>query len=171
MTVRSVGVETAYEFESNFIESELAVSMLEDFPALIWCNSRSQVVTECAELELGVQLAAEVSSENQAAGHFELRVSELLDANPSSGAEENDNRPSKTLIRKALEKRESRAKPTDYIYKDDNPAGRETAGQKLMVDMTVIGAEDGLASEETADDGEAGIQEWNRECDQGCGHA
>ena len=95
----------------------------------------------------------------------------MLDANPSSGAAENDDRSSKTLMHKALKERESRAKSTDYIYKDDNPAGRETAGQKLVVDMAVIGAEDGLASEETADDGEAGIQKRNRECDQGRSHA
>src|ERR1700692_140532 len=35
----------------------------------------------------------------------------------------------------------------------------------------MIGAEDGLASEETPEDGDAGIQKWNRECDQGRGHA
>jgi hypothetical protein len=171
MTVRSVSVEAASEFESNFIEAELAVSMLEDFPALVWCSGSSHVFTERAELELGVQVTAELSSENHAASHFELRVSEVLDANPSSDAEENDNWPSKTLMRKALKERESRAKPTDYVQKDDNPAGRETAGQKLVVDVTMIGAEDGLASEETADDCDSGVEEWNRECDKGRGHA
>src|SRR6266853_6618721 len=167
MTIRSLGVETASEFESNFIEAEFAVSMSEDFPAPVWCNGSGQVVTERAELELGVQVKAEVSSENNAAGHIELCVSEMLDANQSSSTKENDDRSSKTLMRKALKERESRAKPTDHIHKNDNPPGRETAGQKLVVDVTVIGAADGLASEETADDGEAGIQKWNRECDQG----
>jgi hypothetical protein len=114
-TVRGVRVETASGFESNFIEPELGVRMLEDFPALLWCNGSGQVVTEHAELELGVQKAAEVSTENKAAGHSELRISEVLDANPSSSAEENDNRSSKTLMRKALKERESRAEPTDYI--------------------------------------------------------
>lgn len=171
MTVCCVGVETASKFESNFIEAELAVCMLEDFPALIWCNGSIQVDTERAELKLRVQVTTEVSSENHAAGHSELRVSEMLDGNPRSGAEENDDRSSKTFMEKALEERESRAKSTDYVYKDDDPAGRETAGQKLVVDVAVIGAEDGLTSEETADDGEAGIQERNRECDQGRGHA
>ena len=42
---------------------------------------------ECAEPQFGVQLAAEVSSENQAASHFEFRVSEVLDANTSSDTE------------------------------------------------------------------------------------
>ena len=171
MTVHSVGVETAAEFESNFIEAELAVSMFEDFPALIWCNGRSQVVTERAELELGVQAATKGSSENNPAGHSELRVSEVLDANPSSSAEENDDRSSRTLMHEGLKQRESRAEPTDCIYKNDNPAGRETAGQKLVVDVAAVGAEDGLASEETAGDGEAGVQKWDRECDQGGGHA
>jgi hypothetical protein len=171
MSVRSVGVETTSEFESDFIEAELAVSMLEDFPALIWCNGSSQVVTERAELELGVQVAAEVSSEDNPPSYIELCISEVLNANPNSGAKENDNRPSKTLMRKALKERENRAKPTHHIYKDDNPAGRETVGQKLVVDVAAISAEDGLASEETADDGEASIQERNRKCDQGRGHA
>jgi hypothetical protein len=161
VTVRGVGVETASESEPNFMEAELAVGMLEDFPALIWCKGSSQVVTERAELELGVQEAAKVSSENHAAGHFELRISELVDSNPSSSAEENDDRSSKTLMRKVLKKRESRTKPTDYIYKNHNPAGRKTAIQKFVVDVAVIGAEDGLAAEEPADDGEAGIQKWN----------
>ena len=171
MTVRSVGVETASKFESNFIKAEIAVSMLEDFPALIWRDGSSQSLTERAELELGVQLAAEVSSENQAAGHSELGVFEVMDANPSSSAEENDDRSSKTLMGKVLKERESRANSTSYIYEDDDPAGREAAGQKLVVDVAVIGAEDGLSPEETADDGDAGIQKWNRECDQGRGHA
>jgi hypothetical protein len=49
--------------------------MLQDRPALIWCNGSSEVVTKCAELELGVQMAAKVSSEHYAASHFELRIS------------------------------------------------------------------------------------------------
>ena len=171
VTVRGVRVETASGFESNFIEPELAVRMLEDFPALCWCNGSGQVVTEHAELELGVQKAAEVSTENKAAGHSELRISEVLDANPSSGTKENDDRSSKTLMRKALKERESRAEPTDYIYKKDNPAGREAAGQKLVVDVAVVSTEDGLASEEPASDRNSSIQKWNRECDQGRGHA
>src|ERR1700680_2214422 len=123
MSVRSVIVETTSAFESNFIEAELAVSMLEDFPALIWCNGSSQVATERVELELGVQAAAKGSSENNAAGHSELCVSEMLNANPNSSAKENDDLSSKTLMRKALKERESRAKSADYIYKDDDPAG------------------------------------------------
>src|ERR1700676_2790355 len=171
MSIRSVGVETTSAFESNFIEAELAVSMPEDFPALIWCNGSSQVVTERAELEFRVQVAAEFSSENNPAGHIELCVSEVLNANQSSDAKKNDDRSSKTLMREALKERESRANPTGNIHKNDNPAGRETAGQKLVVDVAAIGAEDGLASEETADNGETGIQERNRKRDQGRGHA
>jgi hypothetical protein len=171
MTVRCVGVETATEFESNFIEAELAVRMLKDFPTLFCCNGSSQLVTECVELEFGVQEAAEVSSESHAARHSELGVSEVLDANPSSGTAENDDRSSKTLMNKTLKERESRTESTDYVYKKDDPARRETARQKLVVDVAVIGAKDGLASEETADDGEAGIQKWNRECNQGRSHA
>src|ERR1700681_1180707 len=169
MSVRSVGVETTSAFESNFIEAELAVSMLEDFPALICCNGSSQVVTERTELEFSVQVAAEVSSEKNPGSHIELCVSEALNANQSSDAKENDDRSSKTLMRVALKERESRAKPTGYIHKNDNPAGGKTAGQKLVVDVAAIGAEDGLAPEETADDGEAGIQERNRKRDQGRG--
>lgn len=115
MTVRSVSVETASKFESNFIEAELAVSMLEDFPALIWGNGSSQVFTERAEPEFGVQEAAEVPSENNSAGHFELRISEAVNSNPSCSAEEDDDRSPKTLMRKALHKRDSRTKPADYI--------------------------------------------------------
>ncbi len=40
-----------------------------------------------------------------------------------------------------------------------------------MVDVTVVGTEDALAPKETPDDGDASVQEWNRECDQGRGHA
>ena len=39
------------------------------------------------------------------------------------------------------------------------------------MDVAAIGAEDGLVSEETADDGEPGIEKWNRECHQGRSHA
>jgi hypothetical protein len=85
----------------------------------------------------------------------------LLDANPSSSTKENDYHSSKTLMSKTLEKRKTRAKSTDYVYEDDNPAGRKTARQKLVMDMAVIGAENRLVSEETADDGEPGIQKWN----------
>jgi hypothetical protein len=106
------------------MEAELTVSVLENFPALIWRDRSSQVFTEGAELEFSIQVTAEVSRENHAASHFELRVSQVLDANPSSDAEENHNRPSKTFVRKALKERESRAKPANYIYKDGNPAGR-----------------------------------------------
>jgi hypothetical protein len=171
MAVRRVGVEPASEFESNFIEAELAVSMLEEIPASIWCVGNSQVVTELAELEFCVQTAAKLSSENNPAGHIELCVPEVVNANQSSGAKENDDHSSKTLMREALKERESRARPTDYIHKNHNTARRETAGQKLVVDMAAVGAEDGLASEETADDGETGIQERNRKRDQGRGHA
>src|ERR1700676_3042937 len=171
MSIRSVGVETTSAFESNFIEAELAVSMLEDFPALIWCNGSSQVVTESVELEFCVQVAAEVSSENNPAGHIELCVSEVLNANQSSDAKENDDRSSKTLMSEVLKERESRTNTTDYIHKNDNPAGRETAGQKLVVNMAAIGNEDGLTSQETTDNGEARIQERNRKRDQGRGHA
>jgi len=38
------------------------------------------------------------------------------------------------------------------------------------MDVPVIGAEDGLVSEEAADNREPGIQERNRECNQRCGH-
>src|ERR1700686_826110 len=123
MSVRSVGVQTTSTFESNFIEAELTVSMLEDFPALIWCNGSSQVVTERAELEFCVQVAAEVSSENNPAGHIELCVSEALNANQSSDAKENEDASSKTLMRVALKERESRANPAGYIHKNDDPAG------------------------------------------------
>src|ERR1700686_3651024 len=123
MSVRSVGVQTTSTFESNFIEAELTVSMLEDFPALVWCNGSSQVVTERAELEFCVQVAAEVSSENNPASHIELCVSEALNANQGSDAKENDDCSSKTLMRIALKDRESRANPTDNIHKKHNPAG------------------------------------------------
>jgi hypothetical protein len=63
------------------------------------------------------------------------------------------------------------AKATDYVYKDDNPAGGETARQQFVVYVATIGAEDRLTSEETADNGEASIQYWNRERDQGRRHA
>src|ERR1700676_5731195 len=98
MSIRSVGVETTSAFESNFIEAELAISMSEDFPALIWCNGSSQVVTERAELEFRVQVAAEFSSENNPAGHIELCVSEVLNANQSSDEKKKDTPPPKPLI-------------------------------------------------------------------------
>ncbi|MGA8234515.1 MAG: hypothetical protein WB795_23765, partial [Candidatus Acidiferrales bacterium] len=144
--------------------------MSEDFPALIGCDGSREVVTERAELELSVQVTAEVPRENHAAGHLELCVSEVLDANPSSSAEEDDHCSSKTLMCKTLKERECRAKSANYIYKNDRPAGRKAAGQKLVVDVAVIGAENGLAAEETTDDRDAGIYKWNRECDQGRGH-
>src|SRR6202041_921796 len=89
----------------------------------------------------------------------------------SSRAEENDDRSSKTLMGKVLKERKRRANSTSYIYEDDDSAGREAAGQKLVVNVPMIGTEDGLSPEETADDGDAGIQKRDRECDQGGGHA
>ena len=112
---------------------------------------------ELAELQFSVQMAAELSSENQAASHLEFCVSKVLNANANSDTEKNDNRSSKTFMRKALNERESPAKSADYIYENDNPARSKTAGQKLVVDVAMIGAKNGLASEVTADDGKAGI--------------
>ena len=91
--------------------------MLEDFPALIWSNGSSQVFTERAELELGVQEAAEGASENNAAGRFELRVSEVLDCQSKlPSAEEDDDRSSKTLMRKVLKRaRQPRKARRSYI--------------------------------------------------------
>lgn len=40
-----------------------------------------------------------------------------------------------------------------------------------MVDVAVIGGEDGLVSEETAEDGDTSIQKWNRKCNKGRSHA
>ena len=70
ITLSGVGVKVTSEFESNFIETELDVGMLEGFPALIWCKGGSQVFTKCAELEFSVQEAAEISRENNVGGPF-----------------------------------------------------------------------------------------------------
>jgi hypothetical protein len=167
VAVRGVGIETVCDFESNFVETEFAVSTLENFPALLWRGGSGQVLTERAELKFGVQGAPEVSSKNQAAGHFKFSISKVLNSNKNASAEENDDQSSKTLVCKALEKRESRAESTDYINKDDNPAWRETARQQFVVYVATIGVENGLVSEETAHDGEASVQYRNREGDQG----
>jgi hypothetical protein len=171
MTIRGVGIEMSSDFESNLVEAEFAVSSLENFPALIWRGGSSQVSTKRAELKFGVQCAPEVSGENQAAGHFKFRISKVMNANQNSRAEENDDHSSKALVCKALEEGESRAKPANYIYKQGNPAGREPTRQQFVVDVATIGSEDWLVSQETPDDGEASIQDWNRERDQRRGHA
>jgi hypothetical protein len=171
MTVCSVGVELTTEFESDFIETELAVSILQDFPALIRCAGCSQFVSERAELELGFQLAAEVSAKNHTAGHVELRISEVLNSNPNANAKENGNYSAKTLMRKILKQRKSGTETTDYVNKNDNLPGRKATSQKFMMNVASIGAEYGLVAEESADDRESRIQKWNRERDEGSGHA
>src|SRR5258705_4535844 len=98
MTVGRICVQTIAEFESDFVESELTVIPLEDLPASIACRGSSQIAPERAQLQLGVQEAPEISVHDNATGHFELRVSKALDADPDSNAEEEDDPFSKRLM-------------------------------------------------------------------------
>src|ERR1035437_9709579 len=171
VAVGGVGIGTARQLEFDFVEAEIAVRAVQHFPALVRGDGGGEIIGESRELKLGVEAAAEGAGEDHAAGRIEFGVPEVLDADPGAKAEENDDGTGKLLLRNAGEQRESGADAAEPIDEEHDAPGGQAAGEEFVVDVSAIGPKDGLMAEETADDGESGIEEGNGEGQEGGSHA
>ena len=171
VAVGGVGIGPARQLEFDFVEAEIAVGMVQHLPALVRGDGGGEIIVESDELKLGVEAAAEGAGEDHAAGRIELGVPEVLDADPGAEAEENDDGTGKLLMRNAGEQREPGADAAEAIDEEHDAPRGEAAREEFVVDVAAIGPKDGLMAEETANDGESGIEEGNGKSQEGGSHA
>jgi hypothetical protein len=90
VAVGGVGVETVSKFEFDFVETEGAVGMVQDLPALVRGCGGGETIAESDQLELSVEQAPEGAPEDHAEGRIKFGVPAMLDADPGAEAEEED---------------------------------------------------------------------------------
>jgi hypothetical protein len=105
VAVGGVGIGTVAQFEFDF--AEIAVRAVQHLPALVRSDGGGELVVESDELKLGVEEAAEGAGGADAAGGTEVRVPEMLDADPGAEAKKDDDGTCKLLAGNAGEEGEA----------------------------------------------------------------
>ena len=89
------------------------------------------------------------------AGQFaELKVAEMLHADPDADAEHGENQAERTSGRPQQEQAEHGENGGDAVEKNHDLAMRHAMLQQLVVDVLAIGGEDRTAADQAANDGE-----------------
>ncbi len=150
-------------------ETEVAVGGFEDLPAVFGGGGGGEAGFEAIEDDVGGEEAAECAAEHEAAGSIEFDEAETLDAEPGDDAEDEDDGDFEMVVGHG--EREDGGDGAETVEEKSGAARGEAAVEETVVDVAAVGGEDGLATEEAADDGEGGVEEGDGESDEGGGHA
>jgi hypothetical protein len=159
------------ELHGGLAEATGAAGLHQSTPTFLQRAGNVDGSLQMANGEVGVQGTTEDSAEDHVASGVEFLISEVLDGEPDEGTECDQDEAAKVFSDGTEEDGESGEGSGRGIEDIGNATGGKAAGQETVVDVAAVWAEDGLAAEEAAGDGESGIEEGDGKCNEGSGHA
>src|SRR5471030_814971 len=137
--------------QCRLAKSETAAGNQEGIPTFVQRGSRLDGTLQLTDGKPGVQHAMELPAEYDAPRGVELLVSEVLYGKPDESTEGHQ-RGAAEAIMSAEQERQPGQDAGESVQDEDNLAHAEAAGQKTVVNVAAVGAEDALVAERAARD-------------------
>src|ERR1035441_5762478 len=147
------------EVEGGRTDAEIAAGLNEGIPALVEGGGGLDGALEAGNGEFAIQDAMEHSAEDHMTGGIELFIAEKVHRQADGDAEQDQRHT--TGVRGTGQEGEGGNRASAGIDHVGSAAGSESPGEEAVVDVTAVGAENGLVAEKAAGDGESGIEEGN----------
>lgn len=138
-------------------------------PALFDGTGLPEILRQGVQRELRVEHPAEDPIQDEAARGPEFDVAQGMNGKVDSRDDQDEDEADQAVMQGADYQREHGAGARGGIEQEHDAAWGEAFGEQTVVDMTTVGCENGLLAQEAAHDSQPGIEQGNREHEQGRG--